>query len=101
VGGPGEAAGGARPENGAGTAALVLGILSIPLALVPVLYLVGAVPCGVLAITRSRRARLLAAEGRATNEEAARWGFWLGAVGLVTALANFALGAVLAVDVAG
>jgi hypothetical protein len=79
----------------------VLGILSIPLALVPVLYLVGAVPCGVLAITRSRRARLLAAEGRATNEEAARWGFWLGAVGLVTALANFALGAVLAVDVAG
>lgn len=91
----------ARPENGAGTAALVLGIVSVPLALVPVLYLVGAVPCGVLAITRSRRARQLAAEGRATNAGSARWGAWLGILGLVLALANLALGAVFAIQVRG
>ena len=101
MGEPGGAVPEARPENAAGTTALVLGILSIPLALVPVLYVIGAVPCGVLAILRSRRARVLAEEGRATNPEMARWGFWLGAVGLTIAVLNFTLGAVLAVSVQG
>jgi hypothetical protein len=91
----------ARPQNGVGTAALVLGILSVPLAFVPVLYLVAAVPCGGAAVVLGRRARRLAAEGRATNEESARWGLWLGAVGLVLALANLALGAFFAVSTAG
>jgi hypothetical protein len=105
MGGPHELAGAAgpatRPENGPGTTALLLGALAVPLAFVPVLYVVGAVPCAVVAVLRSRRARALVAEGRATNAASARWGLWLAALALVIAGLNLAVAVYLAVQVAG
>jgi hypothetical protein len=72
---------------------VVLGLVAVPLALVPVLYLVGAVPCGVLALALGRRARQPA--GGRVGPDAARWGSWLGAAGLLVALVNLTLGAIV------
>lgn len=66
------------PRNGLGTAALVLGLLSLPLGLV----LVGLVPAA-LALVLGFQGRRRARRGEAGNQAAATAGMALGAVGLV------------------
>ncbi len=75
---------GRPPQNGFGTAALILGIVSVlPCAyFIPLLgYLFVAAP--VLAIIFGVIGRKKADQGLATNKNLATWGFWLGIAGLV------------------
>ncbi len=75
---------GPPPQNGFGTAALILGIVSVlPCAyFIPLLgYLFVAAP--VLAIIFGVIGRKKADQGLATNKNLATWGFWLGIAGLV------------------
>ncbi len=67
--------GGAAPQNGMGTAALVLGILGI-LGCFPLLFPILAIVFGKMGMGRAE-------QGLATNGGAAKAGFWLGIVGLV------------------
>ena len=86
------------PDNSAGVAALVLGIVSIVAALngwwlflIPI-----AIATGILAIVFGRRGRKRADEGSATNRGQATAGFVLGTVTLslvaLTAIGFFAFG---------
>ena len=89
---PGYAAGYGAPvlatQNGLGTAALVLGILSIPGAFV----IVGGVVLGILAIIFGAIGRGRANRGRATNGGSALAGLITGAIGLLLAVAFVAIG---------
>ena len=64
----------ATPDNGMGTAALVMGILQFVC-----LGFVGS----ILAIIFGRIGMKKADQGLATNRSSAQWGFWLGIVGLI------------------
>lgn len=75
-------------RNGLGTAALVLGILSIPGAFI----VVGGVLLGLLAIIFGAIGRSRAKRGEATNGGTALAGIITGAVGLVLAIAFVAIG---------
>lgn len=68
----------AMPQNGMGTAALVLGILGI----------IGCIPIigGILAIIFGRIGMRNAEQGLATNGGVAKAGFILGIIGLVLAV---------------
>jgi hypothetical protein len=71
----GQPAYGAAPQNGMGTAALILSILGI----------IGCIPIvgGVLGIVFGKMGMKAAQEGRATNEGQAKAGFIIGIIGLV------------------
>ncbi|MFZ5852662.1 MAG: DUF4190 domain-containing protein, partial [Actinomycetota bacterium] len=76
----------ATPRNGLGTAALVLGIVALLLAIVPVLNVLGlllAITAGVLGILGRSRAR----RGQATNGGVALAGAFVGAVAALVAVA--------------
>lgn len=75
-------------RNGLGTAALVLGILSIPGAFT----VIGGVLLGILAIIFGAIGRSRAKRGTATNGGSALAGLITGAVGLVLAIAFVAIG---------
>lgn len=70
----------AAPQNGLGTAALIMGILS--LFCIPVIG-------GVLAIVFGKMGMAKADQGLATNRGAAKAGFILGIIGLVLAVIGF------------
>ena len=84
------------PQNGKGTVALVLGIVSIVLFWVPFLYLVTSVPAGIVAIVQGNKGKALAREGRATNGGQAQAGVVCGTVGLMLCAVNAVAGALLA-----
>jgi len=65
---------GGAPQNGKGTAALILGIIG--LFLFPVIF-------SILAIILGAQGKNLAARGLATNRGAAQAGFVMGIIGLV------------------
>jgi hypothetical protein len=65
------------PQNGVGTAALIVGILSF--------FCLG--PIGsIVAIVLGKVGMNKADQGLATNGGQAKWGFWLGIVGLILAV---------------
>ncbi len=78
----------ATPENGYGTAALVMGILQFVC-----LGTVGS----VLAVVFGKMGMNRAEEGKATNGDMARWGFWLGIIGLAISAVALIFVVVLAV----
>lgn len=65
------------PQNGMGTAALVMGILQF-VCLGPI--------ASILAIIFGKIGMTKADQGLATNRSSAQWGFWLGIVGLVLSI---------------
>ena len=76
--------GGAAPQNGMGTAALVMGILQF--------FCLGIIG-SILAIIFGRMGMKRAEEGLATNGGAAKAGYWLGIIGVIL----FAIGIVVAI----
>src|SRR3954467_8934699 len=76
------------PRNGAGTAALVLGIL----ALLGSFTVFGGIVLGIVAIVLGVIGRRRAARGEATNRGSATAGLVLGIIGAVLALALVAVG---------
>ena len=78
----------ASPQNGMGTAALVLGILGF--------LCLGAIG-SVLAIIFGKIGMNKADQGLANNKSMAQWGFWLGIAGLVLTVVLFAVYAVILV----
>lgn len=81
-----------RTTSGRATAALILGILSIPAALLPIVGLIVGVVGLVLGITAKgdiRRRGL-------TNMSHAKWGVILSCIGLVLTVANAVAGAIIA-----
>jgi hypothetical protein len=75
-----------QPQNGMGTASLVLGIIGM----VP--FPVTGFWCSLLAIIFGAKGRGRANQGLATNKVMATWGMWLGIVGMgVQALLSFAI----------
>lgn len=83
---------GPAPKNGPGTAALTLGIIALCTFWVPLLYLVGAVPCAIIAIVQGSKGRKLAAAGWATNGGKAKAGVVCGIIALILCMLDFALG---------
>jgi len=65
---------GTPPQNGMGTAALVMGVLQF--------VCLGTI-ASVLAIVFGRIGMKRAEQGLATNGDVAKWGFWLGIIGLI------------------
>lgn len=81
-----------RTTSGRATAALILGILSIPAALLPILGLIVSIVGLVLGITAKgdiRRRGL-------TNMSHAKWGVILSCIGLLLTIANAVAGAIIA-----
>ncbi|MFD4787049.1 DUF4190 domain-containing protein [Streptomyces sp. NPDC058459] len=78
---------GPGPQNTAGTAALVLGILSIVLLC---LYGVASMVLGVVAVILGVQGRRRADRGEATNRGQAQAGFVLGIIGIVMGVAVLA-----------
>jgi serine/threonine-protein kinase len=79
-------------SSGKATASLILGIASIVLFWVPFLYLVTAVPAGIIAVnfgSKGRRNKAAAGSGAATA------GMVCGIIGLVLCAINGVLGALL------
>ena len=70
----------AAPQNGMGTAALVMGILQF-VCLGPI--------ASILAIVFGKIGMNKADQGLATNKSVAQWGFWLGIVGLILSVIAF------------
>ncbi|MFG3194558.1 DUF4190 domain-containing protein [Streptomyces sp. NPDC048208] len=75
------------PQNNAGTAAMVLGILSIVLFC---LYGIPSVVLGIVAVVLGVQGRRRADRGEATNRSQAQAGFVLGIIGIVVGLAILA-----------
>jgi len=73
---------GAQPQNGMGTAALVMGILQF-VCLGPI--------ASILAIVFGKIGMNKADQGLATNKSVAQWGFWLGIVGLILSVIGIIL----------
>lgn len=65
----------AQPQNGMGIAALILGVLAIPIGLL--LPFIGIIPA-VLAIIFGAVGAKKATRGEADNRAVALWGMWLG-----------------------
>ncbi len=80
------------PRNGHGTASLTLGIIALAIFWVPVLYLIGAVPCAIVAIVQGSKGRSLAGAGWATNPGRARAGMICGTIALVLCALNLVVG---------
>ena len=78
--------GGQPPQNGLGTAALVLGIVSF--FCIPFIGSILAIIFGKMGMTK-------ADQGLATNKAVAQWGFWLGIVGLILAILGMVIWIVL------
>ncbi|MGW2467525.1 DUF4190 domain-containing protein [Streptomyces bauhiniae] len=76
------------PQNNAGTAALVLGILSIVLFC---LYGVASLILGIIAVILGVQGRRRADRGEATNRGQAQAGFVLGIIGIIVGIAMLAL----------
>ncbi|MEU6386494.1 DUF4190 domain-containing protein [Streptomyces bauhiniae] len=76
------------PQNNAGTAALVLGILSIVLFC---LYGVASLILGVIAVILGVQGRRRADRGEATNRGQAQAGFVLGIIGIIVGVVTLAL----------
>jgi uncharacterized membrane protein len=76
------------PQNGLGTAALVLGILSICLFF---LYGIVSVVLGILAVVFGIKGRRRAAQGEATNAGQAQAGLIMGIIGIVLGVAMMVL----------
>jgi Domain of unknown function (DUF4190) len=87
-GGPGDA-GGRAPNNNLGLVALVLGIAAIPFGLCCGLF---GTPFGIAAIVVGYLGKTRADQGQATNRGQAMTGVILGAVGIVLAIINVAIG---------
>lgn len=66
-------------RNGLGIASLVLGIVGAALGWFPLVW-----SCSILAIVFGAIGARRASRGEATNGAMARWGLWLGIVGLAT-----------------
>lgn len=79
---------GGPPRNGVGTAALVVGVLSVPAAIT----LVGGAVLGLVAIVLGVSGRRRARQGTATNGGAATAGIVLGVLGLLATAAVIAAG---------
>ncbi|MEU6813863.1 DUF4190 domain-containing protein [Streptomyces sp. NPDC046860] len=86
------------PQNSAGTAAMVLGILSVVLFC---LYGVFSIALGVIAVVLGFKGRNRADRGEATNRSQAQAGIVLGAIGTVVGLATLAFMIVMYFLVAG
>lgn len=86
---------GPAPRNGPGTAALTLGIIALCTFWVPLLYLIGALPCAIIAIVQGSKGRKLAAAGWATNGGKAKAGVVCGVIALILCVLDFALGILL------
>ncbi|PZS37953.1 MAG: DUF4190 domain-containing protein [Pseudonocardiales bacterium] len=95
--GPGYGGPGARPRNGFGIAALVLGLL----ALVLCWTIVGGILFGILAMIFGLLGRARAKRGEATNGGVSLAGIVLGIIGLLAAIGLVALGASLLNSPAG
>ena len=95
----GDPAGGRR--NGHGRAGLVLSLVALCTFWIPLLYLLLAVPSGILGVVHGVKGRRLAAEGEATNPGEARAAVICGIVALALCLLNLALGALLATNYTG
>ncbi|CAL2070415.1 DUF4190 domain-containing protein [Streptomyces murinus] len=76
------------PQNGMGTAAMVLGILSICLFC---LYGVASVILGILAVVFGVKGRRRAERGEATNHGQAQAGLIMGVIGIIVGVAVIAL----------
>lgn len=72
------------PQNGMGTAALVLGIVGLFCLGTAILPSILAIVFGAMGIQKAN-------QGLATNKSAAQWGLWLGIVGIVLAIIAFIL----------
>ena len=70
------------PQNGLGTAALVMGILQF-VCLGPI--------ASILAIVFGKIGMNKADQGLATNKSVAQWGFWLGIIGLILSVIGIIL----------
>ncbi|NEB94279.1 DUF4190 domain-containing protein [Streptomyces bauhiniae] len=79
---------GPAPQNNAGTAALVLGILSVVLFC---LYGVASLILGIIAVILGVKGRRRADRGEATNRGQAQAGFVLGIIGIIVGIAMLAL----------
>jgi hypothetical protein len=82
----------ASTTSGRATAALVLGILSIPAALLPILGLV----IGLVGLILGLTARGDISRRGLTNMSHAKWGVILSSIGLVLTIANAVAGAIIA-----
>jgi uncharacterized membrane protein len=72
----------AQPQNGLGTAALILGIVGLAGGWIPIIgWLVGI--SSILAIIFGALGAKKAKQGLATNRGVALWGMWLGIVALI------------------
>ncbi len=74
------------PQNGLGTAALVMGILQF--------FCLGTLG-SILAVIFGKIGMNKAEQGLATNGDVAKWGFWLGIVGLILSVIGLILWLVL------
>lgn len=79
-------------RNGLGIAALVLGIVGAALGALPLVW-----SCSILAIVFGAIGTKRADRGEATNGTMARWGLWLGIVGLAVWAGLWVIGGVIAV----
>ena len=89
------------PRNGHAVAGLVLGIVALATCWIPLLYLLVAVPTGVVGVLQGRTGRRLVVEDEATNGGIAKAAVICSAVALGLCLANLGLGALLATNYTG
>ena len=80
------------PRNGAGAASLTLGVIALATFWIPILYLIGSVPCAIIAIVQGSKGRRLAASGWATNPGQARAGMVCGTIALILCGVSLAVG---------
>lgn len=73
-----------RPRNGAGTAALTLGIIAAVFVFVPIVGMYVALPCAPVALVCGLIGYLRAEEGTASNKKTAVAGAVLGLLATVT-----------------
>lgn len=79
-------------RSGRATASMVLGIISIPAALAPIIGLI----IGVIGLTLGLTARSDIDRRGLTNRGQAVAGIWLSSIGLFLTVANFVAGAIIA-----
>jgi hypothetical protein len=79
-----------EPRNGYGLTALITGICSIGLSLIPILWFLGG-PLGIVAVGMGLANRGRLRRGTATNRKSTIWGIVLGAVGIIIAVIGFVI----------
>lgn len=85
---PSAGPGGPAPQNGMGTAALVMGILQF--------FCLGIIG-SILAIIFGRIGMQKAAQGLATNGSSAKAGYWLGIIGLILSVIGIIIAIIVTV----